>query len=94
MSTANAYLESWIATVKRECFGYFAYFTLRHADHITQTFAEFYNNDRTHQSLGNRPLESAGKPQLHFAQAPVNPQQVGYRSELGGLLKQYYRQAA
>jgi len=38
---ANAYAESWIATVKRKCLDYFACFSLRHADHITQMFVEF-----------------------------------------------------
>ena len=31
---ANAYAESWIATLKRECLSYFVCFNLRHNDHI------------------------------------------------------------
>ena len=38
---ANAFAESWIATVKRECLDYFACFSLRHADHIVQPFTTF-----------------------------------------------------
>lgn len=33
---ANAFAESWIATLKRECLNYFACFSLRHADHIVR----------------------------------------------------------
>lgn len=31
---ANAFAESWIATLRRECLGHFMCFSLKHADHI------------------------------------------------------------
>lgn len=91
---ANAFAESWIATVRRECLNHFACFSLRHADYIMQAYVRYYNGHRPHQGLGNRslddlkcqPLEEAGRVQ------PIA--RIGYRSELGGLLKHYYRQAA
>ncbi|MEM8736943.1 MAG: integrase core domain-containing protein [Planctomycetota bacterium] len=91
---ANAFAESWIATVKRECLDYFACFSLRHADHIVQAFVTFYNNHRPYQSLGNRTLDSANTPSIGSAQSPAVAGKTACRSELGGLLKHYYRSAA
>ena len=91
---SNAFAESWIASVKRECLDYFACFSLRHADHLVHTYVDFYNDHRPHQGLGNQIIDSADKPRLRFAQTFVDPRKVGCRSELGGLLKHYYRRAA
>lgn len=57
---ANAFAESWIATLKRECLKYFVCFSLRHADHLVQKFVDFYNEHRPHQGLDNRMIDSAG----------------------------------
>ena len=91
---ANAFVESWIATLKRECLNHFLCFSLRHADHIVQAFARYYNEHRPHQGLSNRVLDSADKPDLSLAQAASPVGAIGCRSELGGLLKHYYRCAA
>lgn len=91
---ANAFAESWIATLKRECLGYFACFSLRHVDHIVQTFVGYYNEYRPHQGLDNRPIGSAYRPKLSLAQATCAVGSIGCRSELGGLLKHDYRRAA
>jgi putative transposase len=91
---ANAFAESWFATLKRECLGYFACFSLRHVDHIVQTFASYYNEHRPHQGLNNQVIGSVEKPKLSLAQANHSVGSIGCRSELGGLLKHYYRRAA
>ncbi|MBB6429139.1 putative transposase [Algisphaera agarilytica] len=91
---ANSFAESWIATVKRECLDYFACFSLRHADHIVQAFVAFYSDHRPHQSLDNRTLDSADKPSIGSAQTPPIAGKITCRSELGGLLKHYFRSAA
>ena len=91
---ANAFAESWIATVKRECLGHFTCFALRHADYIVQTFARYYNENRPHQGLGNRVLDIPETPCILLAQETGTVGKIGCRSELGGLLKHYCRQAA
>ncbi|MEM1213633.1 MAG: integrase core domain-containing protein [Planctomycetota bacterium] len=90
----NAYAESWIATVRRECLDHFACFSLGHVDHLVQTFANYYNQCRPHQGLGNRVLSQASTPGFKFAQEGWPISSIGCRFELGGLLKSYYRQAA
>lgn len=79
---AKVSTESWIATVKRECLDYFAYFSLRHADHIVKAFVAFYSDHRPHQSLGNRTLDLADKPSLGSALTPAIVGKIGCRSEL------------
>lgn len=91
---ANAYIESWIATINRECLDYFACFSLRHVDHVVQAFVEFYNDHRPHQSLGNRTIDSACHSPLRLTHPCVDPDRVSCQSELGGLLKHYYRRSA
>ena len=87
---ANAFAESWVATVKRECLNYFVCFSLRHLDHIAHEYRQFYNRDRPHQGVGNRPLSSCP----HIAQDSGSQAPICCRESLGGLLKAYYRKAA
>lgn len=63
-------------------------------DHIVQRFVVYYNEHRPHQGVGNRLLGSANKPKLQLTQREEPIGSIGYQSELGGLLKHYYRQAA
>lgn len=87
---ANAFAESWVATVKRECLDHFACFSLGHLDHIAQCYVDFYNEDRPHEGAGNRPL-SEGLPPVPD---PTDPPSVHCYQRLGGLLKTYYCKAA
>lgn len=89
----NAFCESWITTVRRECLNHFTCFSLRHVDHIVQAFVDYYNEHRPHQGVGNRTLGQQVDSIEEVGQLePVG--RIGCRSELGGLLKHYYRQAA
>ena len=89
---ANAFAESWIATVRRECLNHFACFSLQHVDHIVQTFVDYYNEHRPHQGIGNLTLEQTGSLEEVGRLEPIG--RIGCRSKLGGLIKHYYRQAA
>jgi putative transposase len=86
---ANAFAESWVATVKRECLNYFVCFSLGHLDHIAHEFLRFYNRDRPHQGIGNRPLD-------RHRQMPSDTELMKpmcCREYLGGLLRVYGRAA-
>ena len=92
---ANAFAESWIASIKRECLGHFVCFSRPHLDHIVGAYTRFYNEHRPHQGLGNRTLSfTCEEEQSIDAPHPAAVDRIGCRSELGGLLKHYYRQAA
>ncbi|MCC6579553.1 MAG: transposase [Phycisphaeraceae bacterium] len=69
-------------------------FSLRQLDHITSSYANYYNGFRPHQGLGNVPPAQLGLPP---PDCPADEPVAG-RAEcqhwLGGLLKRYYRKAA
>ncbi len=89
---ANCYAESWIGTLKRECLNHFFCFSLRHLDHILQTYAKFYNTHRPHQSLGNVPLGGGVPPP--DAPSPEDLGTIRRHALLAGLLNHYERNAA
>ncbi|MEM8736951.1 MAG: integrase core domain-containing protein [Planctomycetota bacterium] len=91
---ANAFAEAWVATVRRECLDYFACFSRRHLGHILHIYTRFYNERRPHQRVGNRVLELGDQLQLNEGETDGPIGRIGCHSELGGLLKHYYRQAA
>ncbi len=90
---ANAFAESWIATLNKECLKWFACFSLKHLDFIVQTFVDYYNEHRPHQSKGNQVLIF---PSEHRAPPVANSQPPGpvvSEQSLSGLLKHYRRAA-
>jgi putative transposase len=87
---ANAFVESWIGKLRRECLDHLWCFGLNHFDHIVQAYAAYHNHHRPHQSLGNLPLLMKGKPPRVL---PLDSA-IHCRQSLGGLLKHYYRAAA
>jgi len=89
---ANSFVESWIGSLKRECLNQFFCFNLRQLDHIVQTYALYHNRFRPHQGVGNRRPGAREGPPLQVAE--VDPGSVGCQRWLGGLLNNYYRQAA
>ncbi len=89
---ANAFAESWIGSLKRECLNHFYCFSLGHMDHIVQTYAMFYNHRRPHQPLGNVPLGQAGQPPSPPVAGEIGV--VRRQQLLGGLLNHYERKAA
>ena len=78
--------------VKLECLDHFYCFGVEHLRHICHEFTAYYNEERPHQSLGNRPIPAADE------ESPVlpipKPDEVVCEERLGGLLKLYRRKAA
>lgn len=90
---ANAFIESWIGTIKRECLNHFMCFGLRHLEFIARTFVRFYNTHRPHGGVGNAILDEGGMgPALVRMHSDVG--RVMCKRYLGGLLRHYARKAA
>lgn len=85
---ANAFVETWIESHKRECLNHFMCFSLDQRDYIIKTWVRYYNTLRPHRGIGmkNEVLDETFQLQLHGT--------VRCRQQLGGLLKSYYREAA
>ena len=83
---ANAFAETWVGSLKRECLNHFIYFGEGHLDHILQEYADYYNRCRPHQGKGNVLLRRSRQRSAGG--------EVVCESRLGGLLRHYRRSAA
>jgi len=61
---ANAFAESFIATIKRECLDFFLSFSRAQLDHILRTWVRHYNTERPHRGrdIGNNVLQFDFRP--------------------------------
>ncbi|MCL2645562.1 MAG: integrase core domain-containing protein [Phycisphaerales bacterium] len=87
---ANAFAESWIGKIKFEALDHFLCFGLKHLDHIAQSYANFHNELRPHQSKNNEPLRFENQPP---PERTPNRGTIECQRILGGLLKHYHRKA-
>jgi putative transposase len=85
---ANAFAESLIATIKRECLDFFVCFSRAQLDLILRTWVRHYNTERPHRGrdIGNNVL------QVDFRPARDGP--IRRRRQLGGIITSYSRDAA
>ena len=85
---ANAFCESFIGTLKRECLNQFICFSIDHLHYINRTWIKYYNTERPHRGkdFGNRVLDVDFKP--------MTKGKIKCREQLGGIIKHYYREAA
>ena len=83
--TANAIAERWVGSVRRECLDHLLIVNEAHLRRVLSTYVAYYNQARPHQGLEQRtplpPTEPAGE-------GPIRR-----RERLGGLLREYYREA-
>jgi transposase InsO family protein len=78
----NGYCERAIGSIRRDCLDHVVVFGERHLRHLLWSYAAYYNQVRTHLSLGKdaplpRPVQATG--------------QIRPRPFLGGLHHQYVR---
>jgi transposase InsO family protein len=78
----NGHVERLIGSIRRECLNHMIILNASHLQRILREYADYYNQDRTHLSLGkdapvHRPVECHGK--------------LKSRNILGGLHHRYYR---
>ena len=84
----NAFAETWIESFKREALNYFMCFSLGQLDYIKTTWVAYYNTRRPHRGIdmNNAVLDETFRPQTHGV--------VRCKSQLGGIIKSYHREAA
>jgi putative transposase len=85
-ATANAIAERWVGSVRRECLDHLLLVNEAHVRSVLAAYVAHYNQARPHQGLEQRtplpPTEPAGQGAIRR------------RERLGGLLREYYREAA
>jgi len=72
---ANAFVERWIGTVRRDCLDRILIVNRRHLERILPTYICHYNEHRPHRSLDQRPPIEGPPPgsQTVFAPDCVRP---------------------
>jgi putative transposase len=90
---ANAHIERWIGSVRRECLDRLLIVSRRQLEHVLRVYVKHYNRQRPHRALDLRPPDWR-------APSPFEPQsrpqalQVNRRDLLGGLIHEYELAAA
>ena len=83
---ANAFAERWVRTAREECLDHLFLVSERHVQHVLQEYLGYYNQARPHQGLAQ---------QTPIPYAPCHPEgAIRRRVVLGGLIHDYYREAA
>jgi putative transposase len=86
--TANAHLERWIGTVRRECLDRILILGRRQLTHVLRVYARHYNEQRPHRALSLRPPDPADAPAVRGD--PIHVAASIRRRDLpGGLLHEY-----
>jgi len=87
---ANAYAERFVRTVRTECLDRLFILNERHLRSVLDTYVDHYNRERPHRGRELMPPE--GRPNIEsFSPTAIH---IGRRNRLGGLIHEYYRQAA
>ncbi|HVS47980.1 MAG TPA: integrase core domain-containing protein [Candidatus Dormibacteraeota bacterium] len=84
---ANAQVERWIGSCRRECLDWMLVVSQRHLETILREYCTHYNQERPHRSRELRPPAARGDPVV------ARTRRVRRRVRLGGLISEYYREA-
>jgi transposase InsO family protein len=85
---ANAIAERFVRTVRAECLDWLLILNPRHLERLLRVYVEHYNTQRPHRALKLQP------PQPR--EPPPTPAigEIHRHDRLGGLIHEYYRDAA
>lgn len=83
---ANAVAERWVRSVRQECLDHILIVNEQHLCRVLTEYVAFYNGARPHQGISQRIPDPIEKPR--------GQGELRRRAALGGLLSDYYREAA
>ena len=83
---ANAYAERWIRSVREECLDHLLILSQRSLNNVLTEYIDYYNRARPHQGLQQQ-------TPIPYIQGPFEGP-IRHRKVLGGLIRDYYRDAA
>jgi putative transposase len=82
---ANAFAERWVRSVREECLDKLIILNERHLRQVLTEYIAYFNMHRSHQGL------EQDSP-LGLTVSTESP--IRYRNVLGGIIRDYYREAA
>jgi transposase InsO family protein len=90
---ANAHIERWIGSIRRECLDRLLIVNRRQLEHVLRVYLTHYNRQRPHRALDLTPPDSRAPSPLE-AQSRPQALHVNRRDLLGGLIHEYELAAA
>ena len=85
---ANAIAERFVRTVRVECLDWLLIVNRRHLERVLRVYVDHYNTQRPHQALKLLPPQRAEPPPT------TTVGEIRRHDRLGGLIHEYYRDAA
>ena len=85
---ANAYIERWVGSVRRECLDRLIIFNHHQLEHVLRVYIRHFNQQRPHRALDLRPPDHRNRTDPPPTRTLYTPQ-VRRRDLLGGLLHEY-----
>ena len=90
---ANAFMERWVGSVRRECLDRMLIVGRRQVRHVLRVYIRHYDSTRPHRALDLRPPDMGASPPVRSIMAP-HVHQVRRHDLLGGLIHEYELAAA
>jgi putative transposase len=90
---ANAHMERWVGSVRRECLDRLLIFGRGQLEHVLRVYVRHYNRQRPHRALDLHPPERNAHTSTPAAGSTADLQ-VRRRDVLGGLIHEYELAAA
>jgi transposase InsO family protein len=90
---ANAHMERWVGSIRRECLDRLLIVGRRQLEHVLNVYVRHYNRQRPHRALDLKPPDSIARSHGPAEAEPQDPQ-VNRRDLLGGLIHEYELAAA
>jgi putative transposase len=59
---ANAHMERWVGSVRRECLDRLLIVSRRQLQHVLRTYVQHYNRQRPHRALDLKPPDASAQP--------------------------------
>ena len=82
----NAYAERWVRSVREECLDRIIVLSERHLRYVLKEYVEYFTKHRPHQGLNQQVPDGREEPSATG--------RIRSRPVLGGLINDYYREAA
>jgi putative transposase len=83
---SNAFAERWVRTVREECVDKLLIINEGHLRRVMNEYSAHYNQQRPHQGIDQQTPVPFPLPATHG--------KIQCRDVLGGIIRQYYREAA
>ncbi len=90
---ANAQMERWVGTVRRECLDRLLIFGRRQLEYVLRVYIKHYNHQRPDRGLDLKPPDPTRPSRLAAGSRP-HPLPIDRRDLLGGIIHEYELAAA